>query len=110
MLRVSRFRPGAAHRRADGAELSRPALRRGDADGGPCPVAAGEHGRILDTRKTTPGLRLLEKAAVAPAVGSTTAIGLFDAILIKENHTALAAAWGRRCGARRAAGRTCRSR
>src|SRR5205807_1133820 len=45
---------------------------------------------ILDTRKTTPGLRALEKAAVAAAGATNHRFGLFDAILIKENHAALA--------------------
>ncbi|HLJ03055.1 MAG TPA: carboxylating nicotinate-nucleotide diphosphorylase [Solirubrobacteraceae bacterium] len=46
--------------------------------------------RILDTRKTTPGLRGLEKAAVAAGGGTNHRTGLYDAILIKENHAALA--------------------
>ena len=41
---------------------------------------------ILDTRKTTPGLRGLEKAAVAAGGGRNHRMGLYDAILIKENH------------------------
>src|SRR3954447_2699358 len=41
---------------------------------------------ILDTRKTTPGLRHLEKAAVAAAGGINHRMGLYDAVLIKENH------------------------
>ena len=45
---------------------------------------------ILDTRKTTPGLRGLEKAAVAAAGGINHRMGLYDAILIKENHIAAA--------------------
>jgi nicotinate-nucleotide pyrophosphorylase (carboxylating) len=45
---------------------------------------------ILDTRKTTPGLRALEKAAVAAGGASNHRMGLDDAILIKENHAALA--------------------
>lgn len=45
---------------------------------------------ILDTRKTTPGLRALEKAAVAAGGGVNHRMGLYDAILIKENHIALA--------------------
>ena len=45
---------------------------------------------ILDTRKTTPGLRALEKAAVAAGGGTNHRMGLYDAILIKENHAALA--------------------
>jgi nicotinate-nucleotide pyrophosphorylase (carboxylating) len=45
---------------------------------------------ILDTRKTTPGLRELEKAAVAAGGGRNHRMGLHDAVLIKENHVALA--------------------
>jgi nicotinate-nucleotide pyrophosphorylase (carboxylating) len=45
---------------------------------------------ILDTRKTTPGLRALEKAAVAAGGGRNHRMGLHDAILIKENHVVLA--------------------
>jgi nicotinate-nucleotide pyrophosphorylase (carboxylating) len=54
----------------------------------------GTGARILDTRKTTPGLRLLEKAAVAAGGGVNHRIGLFDEILIKENHSALAGGVG----------------
>ncbi len=50
--------------------------------------------RILDTRKTTPGLRLLEKAAVAAGGGTNHRAGLYDAILIKENHAAAAGGVG----------------
>ncbi len=50
----------------------------------------GTGARVLDTRKTTPGLRMLEKAAVAAGGASNHRIGLFDAILIKENHIAAA--------------------
>jgi nicotinate-nucleotide pyrophosphorylase (carboxylating) len=46
--------------------------------------------RILDTRKTTPGLRALEKEAVRAGGGVNHRDGLFDAILVKENHSALA--------------------
>ncbi len=53
-------------------------------------AVAGTGARILDTRKTTPGLRELEKAAVAAAGGVNHRLGLYDAILIKENHIALA--------------------
>lgn len=44
--------------------------------------------KILDTRKTTPGLRQLEKAAVAAGGAHNHRIGLFDQFLIKENHLA----------------------
>jgi nicotinate-nucleotide pyrophosphorylase (carboxylating) len=53
-------------------------------------AVAGTGTRILDTRKTTPGLRRLEKAAVAAGGGTIYRIGLFDAFLIKENHIAAA--------------------
>ena len=53
-------------------------------------TVAGTKARILDTRKTTPGLRLLEKAAVAAGGGTNHRIGLFDAFLLKENHIAMA--------------------
>jgi nicotinate-nucleotide pyrophosphorylase (carboxylating) len=50
----------------------------------------GTGARVLDTRKTTPGLRALEKAAVAAGGASNHRVGLYDAILIKENHIAAA--------------------
>jgi nicotinate-nucleotide pyrophosphorylase (carboxylating) len=53
-------------------------------------AVAGTGAAILDTRKTTPGLRTLEKAAVAAGGGRNHRIGLYDAFLIKENHIALA--------------------
>jgi len=53
-------------------------------------AVAGTGAAILDTRKTTPGLRGLEKAAVVAGGGRNHRIGLYDAILIKENHIAMA--------------------
>jgi nicotinate-nucleotide pyrophosphorylase (carboxylating) len=50
----------------------------------------GTGARVLDTRKTTPGLRALEKAAVAAGGGVNHRAGLYDAVLIKENHIAVA--------------------
>lgn len=49
---------------------------------------------ILDTRKTTPGLRMLEKQAVLAGGGRNHRMGLFDAILVKENHIAMAGGVG----------------
>jgi nicotinate-nucleotide pyrophosphorylase (carboxylating) len=57
-------------------------------------AVAGTRARILDTRKTTPGLRSLEKAAVAAGGATNHRAGLYDAILIKENHAALAGGVG----------------
>ena len=54
----------------------------------------GTGARILDTRKTTPGLRMLEKAAVYAGGGTNHRIGLFDELLIKENHVAAAGGVG----------------
>jgi nicotinate-nucleotide pyrophosphorylase (carboxylating) len=50
----------------------------------------GTGAKVLDTRKTTPGLRALEKAAVAAGGACNHRAGLYDAILIKENHIAAA--------------------
>jgi nicotinate-nucleotide pyrophosphorylase (carboxylating) len=54
----------------------------------------GTGARILDTRKTTPGMRVLEKEAVRAGGGVSHRGGLFDAILVKENHSALAGGVG----------------
>jgi nicotinate-nucleotide pyrophosphorylase (carboxylating) len=53
-------------------------------------AVAGTAAAILDTRKTTPGLRALEKYAVRTGGGTNHRLGLDDAILIKENHVRLA--------------------
>ena len=49
-------------------------------------VDAGTKTRVLDTRKTTPGMRMLEKEAVKIGGGTNHRIGLFDMILLKDNH------------------------
>ena len=51
---------------------------------------SGSGVQVLDTRKTIPGLRRLEKQAVAAGGGHNHRLGLFDAILVKDNHIALA--------------------
>src|SRR3954470_7900204 len=53
-------------------------------------AVAGTGARVLDTRKTTPGLRALEKAAVVAGGGTNHRAGLYDAVLVKENHAAIA--------------------
>ena len=52
-------------------------------------AVAGTSAKILDTRKTTPGLRALEKQAVRCGGGVNHRQGLYDAVLLKENHLAL---------------------
>ena len=54
----------------------------------------GTKAKLRDTRKTTPGLRLLERYAVRVGGGSNHRFGLFDAVLIKENHARLAGGVG----------------
>ena len=62
----------------------------------------GTKAKILDTRKTTPGLRALERQAVRAGGGSNHRTGLYDGILIKENHQALMAPGGLKEAIRRA--------
>jgi nicotinate-nucleotide pyrophosphorylase (carboxylating) len=52
-------------------------------------AAANEQVKILDTRKTTPGLRAVEKAAVVAGGGANHRFGLFDMVLLKDNHLAV---------------------
>lgn len=52
-------------------------------------AVAGTHAQVFDTRKTTPGMRLLEKHAVASGGARNHRIGLYDQVLIKDNHIAL---------------------
>ena len=102
--RVARRRPGAARSRARRRALltaERTALNFLQRLSGVATLTArcvqaveGTGARILDTRKTTPGLRALEKAAVAAGGGTNHRAGLYDAILIKENHSALAGGVG----------------
>ena len=77
----------------------------------PCAARAA---RIVDTRKTLPGLRLAQKYAVRAGGGANHRIGLYDAILIKENHIAAAGGVGRGAArprrARGAARRSSRSK
>ncbi len=61
--------------------------------------------QVLDTRKTTPGLRMLEKLAVAAGGATNHRFGLFDAILIKNNHIAAAGGVGAAIERARAAGK-----
>jgi nicotinate-nucleotide pyrophosphorylase (carboxylating) len=49
-------------------------------------AVAGTGAQILDTRKTTPGIRALEKAAVKAGGGHNHRMGLFDAVMVKDNH------------------------
>jgi len=67
-------------------------------------AAAGTGARILDTRKTTPGLRELEKYAVACGGGTNHRLGLYDAVLVKDNHIRLTGGIRAAVGRLRAAG------
>ena len=62
-------------------------------------LTEGTPTRILDTRKTTPGLRALEKYAVVCGGGTNHRFGLYDGILIKENHIRVAGGIGKALGA-----------
>jgi len=66
-------------------------------------AVAGTGAKVLDTRKTTPGLRALEKEAVAAGGADNHRAGLYDAILIKENHIAAAGGVARAIDLARAA-------
>jgi nicotinate-nucleotide pyrophosphorylase (carboxylating) len=66
-------------------------------------AVAGTRARILDTRKTIPGLRLAQKYAVRCGGGHNHRMGLYDAILIKENHAVAAGGIGPAIRAARAA-------
>ena len=55
-----------------------------------CAAVAGTGTRILDTRKTLPGLRLAQKYAVRAGGGANHRIGLYDAVMLKENHIRVA--------------------
>jgi nicotinate-nucleotide pyrophosphorylase (carboxylating) len=66
-------------------------------------AVAGTGARILDTRKTLPGWRALDKYAVVTGGGTNHRFGLFDAILIKDNHVAAAGGVGAAVKAARAA-------
>lgn len=66
-------------------------------------AVAGTRARILDTRKTTPGLRAFEKYAVRCGGGFSHRTGLFDAVLIKDNHIVAAGGIAKAVSAARAA-------
>ena len=68
-------------------------------------AVAGTGARIVDTRKTLPGLRLAQKYAVTCGGGSNHRLGLYDGILIKENHIMAAGGVGAALEQARAVGR-----
>ena len=73
-------------------------------------LTEGTPARILDTRKTTPGLRALEKYAVRCGGGTNHRAGLYDGILIKENHIRVAGGIAEALGALNGSATACRSR
>ena len=91
LMTHQRRRPRGAVGRARGAQFPRPPVRHRDRDRRiSCARSAGTKTRICCTRKTTPGLRALEKYAVRCGGGFNHRFGLDDAILIKDNHIAVA--------------------
>jgi len=66
----------------------------------------GTSARLLDTRKTIPGLRKLEKYATAMGGAKNHRMGLFDAVMIKDNHIAVAGSVAQAVAGAKAAGRT----
>ena len=101
IARITARRARGAGGRAHGAQPARPPerdrhrdARRGRRDSQGLPT------RVVCTRKTTPGLRALEKHAVRAGGGSNHRFGLDDAVLVKDNHVALAGGdRARPCGA-----------
>ena len=79
----------AADGRAHRAQFPSASLRDRHADAAFVDAATGRI-TILDTRKTTPGLRALEKYAVRCGGGTNHRFGLYDAVLIKDNHIRIA--------------------
>jgi nicotinate-nucleotide pyrophosphorylase (carboxylating) len=73
-------------------------------------AVAGTRAQVYDTRKTTPGLRLLEKRAVVAGGCANHRLGLHDAVLIKNNHIALMAGAADACSPAAEAVRRCRAR
>jgi nicotinate-nucleotide pyrophosphorylase (carboxylating) len=71
-----------------------------------CDAVAATSARITETRKTTPGFRLLEKRAVVLGGGVNHRFGLYDAVLIKENHAVAAGGVGPAVAQARAAGQS----
>jgi nicotinate-nucleotide pyrophosphorylase (carboxylating) len=69
-----------------------------------CLAVRGTHAEIVDTRKTTPGWRTLEKYAVRCGGGRNHRFGLYDGILIKDNHIAAVGSVGRAVGRARERG------
>ena len=86
--------PGPADRRAHRNELSADPLGYGYKGAKYADAVAGLPVRLLDTRKTLPGLRVQQKYAVLCGGCHNHRIGLFDAILIKENHILAAGSIG----------------
>ena len=82
--------PRPAHRRATGAQPALPPLRGRDADPRVGRRARRHRRPVRDTRKTTPGLRVLEKYAVRCGGGVNHRMSLSDAALVKDNHVVAA--------------------
>ena len=108
--RGHRPRARAADGRAHGAQLPAAAVWHRHADAPHSSTRPAGRITMLDTRKTTPTLRVLEKHAVRCGGGTNHRCGLYDAILIKDNHMRLAGGVRRRSRGARGAGPDCGSR
>jgi hypothetical protein len=85
-----RLRSLAPHRRAHRPQLPPAPLRGGHGHAALRRAVEGTGARVIDTRKTTPGMRRLEKAAVVAGGGANHRVGLHDMVMIKDNHVAAA--------------------
>jgi nicotinate-nucleotide pyrophosphorylase (carboxylating) len=86
LLRSRRLGPRPAHRRAHRPQLRQLLSGTATLTATYVQAVAGTKAKIVDTRKTLPGLRLAQKYAVRVGGGTNHRIGLYDGILIKENH------------------------
>ncbi len=92
--RDRRPRPRDSDGRTRGAEFSRASFRRRHGNACAGIAIAGTNAKIICTRKTVPGLRLLQKYAVRCGGGLNHRFGLDDAVLVKDNHIAAAGGLG----------------
>jgi hypothetical protein len=101
-LHDHRRRPFAADDRAHRPEPAADAVGDRDGDEAHVDLVAGTRARVIENAEDHPGLRLAQKYAVRVGGGANNRIGLFDGILIKENHIVAAGGIGPALAAARA--------